>query len=603
MLETIDIAAKVTPIRAAYKIAGTDIPDPATAFELSPDLPFPSNALVLKATGELPVSIPHKSDFDGLSTRNVQADPLSDWWMYAPDKIPPKQISSILRMALAGSLWQQTTLAQRMRDSWPMFRKCEYELRAAVASSKFVVHPYTVKGKKPTPSAEEKADLIWRSLEGFNPDRFADEDGLNGMAFDLAGGVTDGVSICEMLWDEDAIDTDGKNESRVRASAWVHPRNLAFQPDGRIGIAYQEDTGYLSFANAAKTTVNYNPDKFLVAKFKSKSGSCLGAGFMRPLALMWVMVMYPRDYAMLFMQKYGNPFMDIAYSAGITDPKEIDRFERLAKQAAASGYFVHPDSAKLVIGSEHKMGADNPQLVLMHLADEACQLLMLGQTLTSTAPINGGTRAQGDVHENVRQERIEEIAKWIARILTEQFTDSILRVNYGKSYLRNPERPTVEVDLTRPLSATEQADFLQKISNSTVAILTEEAYKRVGFTQPSPGDKVLVRGQQVILEEAMTPTEKQEQDFETQLGQQVAISQMQQPEKPEPGNRENVEATNRISPHYIYQALSKADPDEIGELENLVLTAEAAPRNNGVFKAAQAAVENKIDQILLKQRR
>ena len=85
--------------------------------------------------------------------------------------------------------------------------------------------------------------------------------------------------------------------------------------------------------------------------------------------------------------------------------------------------------------------------------------------------------------------------------------------------------------------------------------------------------------------------------------QQAAISQMQQPEEPEPGKGEKIEATNRITPHFIYQAISKADPEELGDLENLLLTAEAAPRNNGVFKAAQAAVENKIDQILLNQRR
>jgi hypothetical protein len=163
------------------------------------------------------------------------------------------------------------------------------------------------------------------------------------------------------------------------------------------------------------------------------------------------------------------------------------------------------------------------------------------------------------------------------------------------------------VDLSRPLSATEQADYLVKMSQSRIATIPDEIYKRAGLTRPGVGDTALVQGSETILEEPLTPTEKQEKDFETQLGQQAAISQMQQPDEPqepEANEREKVEASHRsITPHLIYQTISKANPDELWDLENLVLTAEAAPRNNGVFKAAQAAVENKIDQILLNQRR
>ena len=209
---------------------------------------------------------PRKQDPEGLRRRNVDSDPLGDFYLQLPDKIPPKQISSILRQALAGNLWQQSQLSRLMADSWPMFAKCSFELRAAIASSKYAVHPYCQKGKDPTPTAIEKADLVREALEcGFDTDRFADEDGINGMIFDLTDAIINGVSVTEMIWNED--------ETMVRASAWVHPRNLAFTADGRLGVAYAADSGEMSFSNQVKSRLMDNPDKFLVAKFKSKSGS------------------------------------------------------------------------------------------------------------------------------------------------------------------------------------------------------------------------------------------------------------------------------------------------------------------------------------------
>lgn len=560
------------------------------------DLSLSASFPFIKATGELPATPPKRNDTEGLSTRNVQSDPLGDWYLNLPDKLPPKQISSILRQALAGNLWQYTQLVQKMRDTWPMFRKCEYELRAAIASSKFVVHPYALPGKKPTKSAEEKADLVRRALDNFKPDRFSDEDGLNGLVFDLAGAITDGVSIEELIWNEKALDPNGQRESIIRAGAYVHPRNYAFTPEGKIGVAYAAESGAMSFSNQVRHDLMDNPQKFLVARFKSKSGSALAAGLARTLCPLWVCVVYGRDFALNYAQKYGNPFLDIAYQASLSsNPSEVDKFEKLAKQAANQGYFVHPDSAKLEVGKEHSMGADNAQLAIMHLADEACQLVYLGQTLTSTTPTNGGTRAQGDVHENVRQERLEEHVKWIARILTEQFAESLMVENYGNSYLRNPERPTVEADMTRPLSATEQADFLAKVSQSKVPTITTEIYKRAGLTEPAEGDKVLIGGEIVILEEAVTPTEKRGQLFDEQLDQQLTIASFQQPpgqtgDAPKPPKQLN----DAPSADTIEAALKVADPDEVSELENLVQAAERSPRNNGEVHAVQVKINHLI---------
>jgi len=542
----------------------------------------------LQAVGELPVDTTSGRPAPSPG-RLVPSDPLGDFYLALPDKLTPAQVSQILRQSLAGNILQQTQLAQRMRDSWPRFRKCEYELRAAVASSRYVVHPYAEPGMKPTDGAREKADLVRRNLEAFKPDRFSDEEGCHGMLYDLTGAVTDGVSIVELLWDEDAKAPDGSPESRVRASAYVHPRHYAFGADGRLGVAQSQSSNWLSFPaqmGGVPGPSAQQPAKFLVSKFKSKSGSCLGAGLIRPLAWYWCAVVYPREFLFLFAQKHGSPFMDIPYEAGIGQA-EIDRIESLAEQAANQGWFIHPDSAKVNVVAAQSAGSDNPQVVLMRLADAACAELMLGQNLTTESPKQGGSRAQGDVHMDVRQERLEGLSHWLAQdVLTEQFAESLLQVNYGDA----SERPTVDADMTRPMGAMEQAQYLGAVAACPFPLPVVDVCKKLGVPVPQQGDLVTVQGRIGILGDTETdieanPAPTPPPQFFPQTG---APGQPGEPASKGGGEEGEDDGTLLGA---VRRAVARASDEELEELDGLVRAAEAAPRHNGEVAKVRGRLE------------
>ncbi len=579
------IAGSNFAARSAMALAAEAAGQPARLTRQLAELPY------VKATGELPVSFPtNRVVGKGLSGRAIPSTPISDFYWSVPQKLPPKQVESILRQGAAGSLWQQWQLNQRMKESWPIYRKCEMELRRAVSSARYVAHPFTLPGKRPTKSAQEKADFVNQNLASFRPDRFKDEDGARGMIFDICEAIMMGISAIELLWDEPTTRLFGRGEITVRASAWVNPRNYSFQTDGSFGLTNEGETGFMGFSQADrdKGSLFTNPHKFIVAKVKTKSGTALTAGLMRTLADIWTIIVYGRDYARLYMQKYGNPFLDLAYDSGITDQAQIDTFERLAVDAANTGWCVHPNNSEIKITQAHSMAGDQAQIAMMRLADEACQLLLLGQTLTTSVGSNGGNRALGEVHDSVRTEIIEYYAKWVATILTEQFAESLLTLNWGDAYLMNPERPTVEPDLTRPMSAVEQGTYLKDVSVSTVPVIAEPVYKRAGLEMPQPGDHVLIRGELVVMEEAMTPTEKREKLFDEQLDQQVSVNQaMGEPGQPGPPDGGQIEA-----------ALAVATEQDRAEFENLVSAAESAPYKNGEV----VRVQRKLQQLLSKKR-
>lgn len=512
---------------------------------------------------------------------------MSNWYLNLPDKMTPKQVSAIMRQSLAGNLYQSYQLIQRMRDSWPEFQKCEWELRSAVADTEFKVIPYASPGEEPTKSAQEKADLIRRALESFQPNRFEEEEGIHGLIFDLTDAVMSGISVVELLWNENGVDPEGNREKQIRATGWIHPRHYSFTAGGSVGISPNDTDLTIQFPSQVKNQpLLDNPSKFLVAKFKGKAGTVLGSGFARVLMPIWVAVVYGWDFMLTYSQKYGNPFLDIAYQAGISQD-EIDKFEDLAKKAQNQTYCVHPNNGEIKVLPPPSMAGDNAHVALRRMADEFCQKVILGQTLTSSPPNTTGSYALGTVHQDIRAERIESIAHWVGRILTEQLATSLLLENYGDA----SERPNVIPDMTRPLSVQEQAQMISAISMSTLPLPKKEMYQKLMISVPNPGDEVLIMGRPTILDESLTEDEYKQKEFELQLQQQVEMAKVMGPPEPAPAKGKGKPGKKSKTKASVPVILANASKTELEELESLVTAAERAPHPNGELTALKAALD------------
>ena len=122
------------------------------------------------AAGRSPSGIVDVADHD----RIVRNDPRESFFWTLPNKLTPQQCLQMLRAALAGDLFQQFNLSQLMLDTWPTFRMASHQLMESAAYMRYAVHPNAEEGKKPTPSAIEKADLVSRAIRSMSPDPFTD---------------------------------------------------------------------------------------------------------------------------------------------------------------------------------------------------------------------------------------------------------------------------------------------------------------------------------------------------------------------------------------------------------------------------------------------
>ena len=565
--------------------------------QFAPSFPFVTRA----GQNDLP-TVPNRQQVPSggdLTAREVPGNVLTDWWLTLPDMLTPAQVSQILRASLAGNLWQFSQLVNRMQDSWPTFRKCAMELRQAVKMVNFKVDPYAEEGKDPTPEALEKSRFVHRCLSSFQPDRFTDEDAFKGMIFDLTDAVLIGVSIVELLWTDGATDPEGHPENRIRASAWVHPKHYGVTENGGIGVEDMSRGDPLAFNFQFAKGIRNNPSKYLVARYKSKSGSPLGAGEARCLAICWVNIMFAVDWIRNGGQKFGTPFIAIPYTPGIPESERI-KFEMAAKRAASLGYMVYPRSTpdqKPEFYDAKNVNSDNPIRIMVDLAEKWCVQLLLWQTLTSDTGDGGeggGAFALGKVHSGVRQEKLEGIADWIAEIIERQLAVSLLQENYGNA----DECPHVKADFTHVETPMEATQRITMATNARIPLLADETYVAIGMTQPQEGDHVIYNGEIKVQGKPLSDEEKFAQQMDQQVQQaeaQMALqaeaqgeSQGDQPteEESEP-EEQSLAASERPVRDVVRNVLEKATDDQFGELEALVIKAKDAGTGNGQWQAVQ----------------
>lgn len=548
-------------------------------------------------------AIPSASE---IKNRAVASDPLGDWYLALPDKLEPKQVSQIIRAALAGNIWQAVQLTRRMSDSWPEFVKCCHELQSAISRVKYTVIPFQEQeGEEPSDSAKEKADTVTRAMANFEPDRFEDEDGFSGMVYDCADSIINGVAMCQLMWDKKP-DPKGVMEWLPRASAYIHPRHYTFTSSGRMGVGNTNVSDPMWMQLQADKPLLDDERRIIVAKFKGKSGGCIGAARMRCLTWWWVAVVYGRDFALAFAQKYGGPFLDVPYQSGIPQG-EIDKLELLAKRAANLGYCVHPDTAELKVTPAQAMGAENPQVVLMRMANEACQILLLGQTATTQG--TPGKLGEEGTRGKVRQEYLENFAAWMAEsVLTYQFAWSVLKVNYNDT----SELPTIKADFTEAEDPQAAATRWQGIAMIPgLPVLYEEICEGLGIRMAEEGDKVMQNGRlgalgdtELSLDE---PTPQEQAQMEQQQAQFEAMQQGGDYGGGDYGgdygggssDEESLYARHATK---VRQALTRATDDELAELRGAVVKAQAAGKT-GHVNGEWDDVKIKIKHLSTKQPR
>jgi len=453
-----------------------------------------------------------------------------------------------------------------------------HQLREAVSYTKFNCNPYTEEGNEPTKSAIDKQRIVQRAIKGMSPKPFGDEKSFSGFVYDCCDAALNGVSMSELMWEQRM--ENGERLWMPRASAWIHPRHLTFTPEGYVSIS-DDNSGrlYPDTRLVARDRVVEGPpneDKFICSQFISRSGSSLGAGFMRPLAWYWAARQFNLEWMLNTAKQFGSPFIEMTFNPAVPG-QELHDLENFLKNAGPERRLLHPTGTVATIHPAENIPEGNPQRYLMEEADKACLFLLLGQSGTTMQ--TPGKLGQEGTHADVKDERVMGLANWVARNPLRQFARAVIRVNYGE----DSECPNIEPDFTKPLDAAQVSQLASAISSSRTPVRADEFYRKLGFTQPEKGDLIIEGGR--VVEMSAVPTQDE-------LGQiQMALQQAQQGEVPGQEDDEvEVEEAQATAPRGadLRDVLRAATDDQLDELEGMVL--KAADSGNGEWKNVKVQI-------------
>lgn len=395
-------------------------------------------------------------------------------WMapYAAN-MTPARIEQILRSALTGdSPAREQELYTLMESTWPRLLKNTMEIRDAVLGLDWNL--MDVQEEDQFPGAKE---LIERTKNGMKGDPYSDGHGWRATLGALLDAKWRGVSICEIEWEYRA--------GSKYPAAWLpkltrdlSPQYFGWQVEGGRLMLYPEQD--------SNKAIDFPPHKFLCAISKSGKGHPSGTALLRCLAWWWCSANFSAEWLLNFAQIFGQPFRWATYDASQDGVK--DDLAAMMEAMGSAAYGVGPEGTKIEWHEASKSGADNPQSHILTLADTACDLLILGQTLTSTQG-SSGSLALGEVHQSVRADIIDSTALWLAEVLNEQLIPAVISLNYGDAG-EDSRLPWFQPARKSQRDTKVLAETFQILLASGIPVKKEEVYDALDLSMPEDGDEV-----------------------------------------------------------------------------------------------------------------
>jgi hypothetical protein len=234
--------------------------------------------------------------------------------------------------------------------------------------------------------------------------------------------------------------------------------------------------------------VDFPPYKFLVCIKQSHANHPVFTAPMRTLSAWWIASRFGLEWFMTYAQLFGIPNRIAYYQPG--DDVVYQKLVQMMRQSAAATWGVYPKGTEIHIDAAAGSASGHlPQERLLNEADKVCDIMILGQTLTTEVRESGGNRALGMVHHKVMDEILEAASRYVAKVISTQLIPGIVQYNFGLL----DELPTLAPVVKDPVDLFNLAQAYNILFNQMqVPVLNSELYERIEFTKPDKGDDVYV---------------------------------------------------------------------------------------------------------------
>jgi len=299
--------------------------------------------------------------------------------------------------------------------------------------------------------------------------------------YELLDAVGYGFTVAEILWEQQGS-TVFIRDIRPR------PQELfTFAPMGRPQI------GPLQFSHQSRVTSHpLRPPpahKFLVSSFRPRHGNRRGRPLLR--RVFWASWFKRQDlkFWLKFIEK-GTGSVVVRYPQGSSD-QDKQRALEAAEAINAETAVAIPENFQIVSELLQAARAGSTD-VFLALADNLCNneiaRVILGQTLTQRGGEDGrGSRALGEVHQEVRFEKVAADARDLMAIVNDQLLRWLFLFNFG------PDVPTPRwtIALDPPDDLRQRIEIDERLARLGAPLPLTYLQRTYSLPSPQPGETTL----------------------------------------------------------------------------------------------------------------
>ncbi len=254
--------------------------------------------------------------------------------------------------------------------------------------------------------------------------------GIDNALSELLDGVPYGISISEVLWRRQRVDSAGLSGEFLLPCAIRsrHPRRFIFGTDGSLRLLTREEP---------LRGIALPPRRFIVFAPYGRHENPYGLPALR---CVWWLSWFKRQvlrFWVMYCEKFGSP-TTVLHHPPAAGTEERQQFRRIVGSLQQETGIVLPEGVELSLLEGARSGSVETYLELVEFCNREMSKALLGQTLTTQSDGGRGSYALGQVHENVRADIIRSDAQALAGIVNSTLLRWIVELNRPQALDRLP---------------------------------------------------------------------------------------------------------------------------------------------------------------------
>ena len=396
-------------------------------------------------------------------TREVAVAQVTDKFSeYPSNGLTPVKLAEIFKEADAGDILRQAELFEEMEEKDPHLFSQLQTRKNAVTGLDFEIIPFDTDDERD----KEIAEFVEAQINGI--------EGLEDIMLDLLDAVGKGFAVSEIMWSYDGGHVVvGDIRSR-------HQKRFFWDTEDAFKVRTDEVPEGMELPG----------NKFILHRYKARSGHPSRAGVLRVCAWMYLFKNYTLKDWVAFCEVYGMPLRLGKYQPGASDDDKRALMQALA-QIGSDAAGIIPDGTTIEFVNTEKASSTDLYERLARYCDEQISKAILGQTLTSDS--GGGSYAQSKTHNDVRQDILIADCKALAATLRRDLIRPLVLFNFGE----DRRIPYIRFDAEESEDLEQTANILSTLIEKTgLKVPTSYIYKKFSIPKPEGDEEIAQPPQQ-----------------------------------------------------------------------------------------------------------